>query len=119
QPSVVSGGDPHRCGGGRGIRTPGTLPGTVVFKTTAIDHSAIPPAFASVYHGACFGAQAASKTTENPEVSSKDATNHPASVAGIVLHQPVDDREQARARSASDPHGSRPVGRSGISSAIR
>jgi hypothetical protein len=30
-------------GGGRGIRTPGTLPGTVVFKTTAIDHSAIPP----------------------------------------------------------------------------
>src|SRR5262249_11280906 len=32
-----------RIGGGRGIRTPGTLPGTVVFKTTAIDHSAIPP----------------------------------------------------------------------------
>ena len=30
-------------GGGRGIRTPGTLPGSVVFKTTAIDHSAIPP----------------------------------------------------------------------------
>jgi hypothetical protein len=30
-------------GGGRGIRPPGTLPGTVVFKTTAIDHSAIPP----------------------------------------------------------------------------
>ena len=32
-----------KVGGGRGIRTPGTLPGTVVFKTTAIDHSAIPP----------------------------------------------------------------------------
>src|SRR6188474_1394935 len=30
-------------GGGRGIRTPGTLTGSVVFKTTAIDHSAIPP----------------------------------------------------------------------------
>ena len=30
-------------GGGRGIRTPGTLPGTAVFKTAAIDHSAIPP----------------------------------------------------------------------------
>ncbi len=29
--------------GGRGIRTPGTLTGSVVFKTTAIDHSAIPP----------------------------------------------------------------------------
>src|SRR5262245_45846496 len=29
--------------GERGIRTPGTLPGTVVFKTTAIDHSAISP----------------------------------------------------------------------------
>src|SRR5207253_10612594 len=37
-----------RFGGGRGIRTPGTLPGTVVFKTTAIDHSAIPPAVAHV-----------------------------------------------------------------------
>ena len=42
-------------GGGRGIRTPGTVSGTVVFKTTAIDHSAIPPAFASVHHHACFG----------------------------------------------------------------
>jgi hypothetical protein len=30
-------------GGGRGIRTPGTVTGSVVFKTTAIDHSAIPP----------------------------------------------------------------------------
>src|SRR5437867_9075615 len=30
-----------KYGGGRGIRTPGTLAGTVVFKTTAIDHSAI------------------------------------------------------------------------------
>src|SRR5947207_15442230 len=33
----------ERHGGERGIRTPGTLPGTVVFKTTAIDHSAISP----------------------------------------------------------------------------
>ena len=33
----------REVGGGRGIRTPGTLSGTVVFKTTAIDHSAIPP----------------------------------------------------------------------------
>src|SRR4051812_24633470 len=32
-----------RTGGERGIRTPGTLPGSVVFKTTAIDHSAISP----------------------------------------------------------------------------
>ena len=30
-------------GGGRGIRTPGTVTRSVVFKTTAIDHSAIPP----------------------------------------------------------------------------
>ena len=30
-------------GGERGIRTPGTLPGTAVFKTAAIDHSAISP----------------------------------------------------------------------------
>jgi hypothetical protein len=35
-------------GGGRGIRTPGTLPGTAVFKTAAIDHSAIPPRAMSV-----------------------------------------------------------------------
>jgi hypothetical protein len=33
----------ERFGGGRGIRTPGTVSGSVVFKTTAIDHSAIPP----------------------------------------------------------------------------
>ena len=32
-----------KVGGGRGIRTPGTVSGSVVFKTTAIDHSAIPP----------------------------------------------------------------------------
>src|SRR5437870_13353605 len=34
---------PKRFGGGRGIRTPGTVAGSVVFKTTAIDRSAIPP----------------------------------------------------------------------------
>lgn len=33
--------------GGRGIRTPGTLTGTTVFKTAAIDHSATPPREAS------------------------------------------------------------------------
>ena len=30
------------CGGGRGIRTPGAI-NPAVFKTAAIDHSAIPP----------------------------------------------------------------------------
>jgi hypothetical protein len=30
-------------GGGRGIRTPGDLAATTVFKTVAIVHSAIPP----------------------------------------------------------------------------
>jgi hypothetical protein len=30
-------------GGGRGIRTPGTLSGTSVFKTDAINHSASSP----------------------------------------------------------------------------
>ena len=30
-------------GGGRGIRTPGDISATVVFKTTALDRSAIPP----------------------------------------------------------------------------
>jgi hypothetical protein len=30
-------------GGERGIRTPGALAGTTVFKTAAIDHSAISP----------------------------------------------------------------------------
>ncbi len=37
QPANVKG------GGGRGIRTPDTLSGTAVFKTAAINHSAIPP----------------------------------------------------------------------------
>ena len=31
-------------GGGRGIRTPGTLTRSTVFKTAAFNHSAIPPA---------------------------------------------------------------------------
>src|SRR5262249_45966570 len=30
-------------GGGRGIRTPGTRKGSTVFKTAALNHSAIPP----------------------------------------------------------------------------
>jgi hypothetical protein len=30
-------------GGGRGIRTPGTLSGTTVFKTAGINRSPIPP----------------------------------------------------------------------------
>ena len=30
-------------GGGRGIRTPDTVSRTAVFKTAAINHSAIPP----------------------------------------------------------------------------
>ena len=32
-----------QSGGGRGIRTPGTVSGPTVFKTAAIDRSAIPP----------------------------------------------------------------------------
>src|SRR5438270_9833604 len=64
-------------GGGRGIRTPGTVSGAVVFKTTAIDHSAIPPALASVHHTACFGAagpasQAYIGAQRNPVVPKKD-----------------------------------------------
>jgi hypothetical protein len=31
------------AGGGRGIRTPGTLSGTAVFKTACFNHSHIPP----------------------------------------------------------------------------
>ena len=33
--------------GGRGIRTPGTVPRTAVFKTAGFNHSPIPPAFRS------------------------------------------------------------------------
>ncbi len=33
----------RKSGGGRGIRTPGTLPGTAVFKTARFNHSRIPP----------------------------------------------------------------------------
>ena len=32
-----------KSGGGRGIRTPGTVSRTAVFKTAAFNHSAIPP----------------------------------------------------------------------------
>jgi hypothetical protein len=32
-----------KSGGGRGIRTPGTVSRTVVFKTTRFNHSRIPP----------------------------------------------------------------------------
>ena len=35
--------NPAATGGGRGIRTPGTLSGSTVFKTAALNHSAIPP----------------------------------------------------------------------------
>ena len=45
-------------GGGRGIRTPGTLSGTTVFKTAGINHSPIPPRWgatvAIVYRMAAF-----------------------------------------------------------------
>jgi hypothetical protein len=42
--------DPGSAGGGRGIRTPGTLSGTAVFKTACFNHSHIPPrGFALVY----------------------------------------------------------------------
>ena len=37
-----------RPGGGTGIRTPGTLARSLVFKTSAFNHSAIPPQRASV-----------------------------------------------------------------------
>jgi hypothetical protein len=33
----------EKYGGGRGIRTPGTVSGTVVFKTTRFNRSRIPP----------------------------------------------------------------------------
>ena len=36
--------DPGNNGGGRGIRTPGTLSGTTVFKTARFNRSRIPPA---------------------------------------------------------------------------
>src|SRR6185295_10550615 len=41
--SQPSSGTGAKVGGGRGIRTPDTLSGTTVFKTAAINHSAIPP----------------------------------------------------------------------------
>src|ERR1700689_3042272 len=36
-------------GGGEGIRTPGSLARTAVFKTAAIDHSATPPGATAEY----------------------------------------------------------------------
>src|SRR5262245_55804695 len=48
---------PYADGGGRGIRTPGTVSRSVVFKTTAIDHSAIPPRQKSCQNSRDFGAR--------------------------------------------------------------
>jgi hypothetical protein len=39
----VSGSDNFGTGGGRGIRTPERVSPSTVFKTAAINHSAIPP----------------------------------------------------------------------------
>jgi hypothetical protein len=38
------------AGGGRGIRTPGTLSGTAVFKTARFNHSRIPPGLLNSLH---------------------------------------------------------------------
>ena len=35
----------EKSGGGRGIRTPGTVSRTAVFKTARFNHSRIPPRF--------------------------------------------------------------------------
>jgi quercetin dioxygenase-like cupin family protein len=47
----------NEAGGGRGIRTPGGVSPTAVFKTAAFDRSAIPPRWlpASYYHAAAGG----------------------------------------------------------------
>jgi hypothetical protein len=41
------------CGGGRGIRTPGTLSSTAVFKTACFNRSHIPPHEEKVRHSYC------------------------------------------------------------------
>src|SRR5436190_4704326 len=96
--SAITFGSRPNGGGGRGIRTPGTLPGTVVFKTTAIDHSAIPPAFASVQHQlasmgmpvfasvqrtqACFGGQARLRATTPPTCRKESPSRSRNAVVG-------------------------------------
>lgn len=42
-------------GGGRGIRTPGAIAGTAVFKTAALNHSTIPPDGSATYKIHHFG----------------------------------------------------------------
>ena len=76
-------------GGGRGIRTPGTLPGTVVFKTTAIDHSAIPPRRDSGH---------------NSRFSRERRPHHPVSVTVTVTNGTArDDRGPARPYDSARP----------------
>jgi hypothetical protein len=76
-------------GGGRGIRTPGTLPGTVVFKTTAIDHSAIPPRRESGH---------------NSRFSRERRPHHPVSVTVSVTNGTArDDRGPARPYDSARP----------------
>ena len=75
---------PRDPGGGRGIRTPGTLPGTVVFKTTAIDHSAIPPR---------------RKTRLNSPVCSKLTARNPSCVTVSVTNTTIRDDTRRRDRT--------------------
>jgi len=57
----------------------------VVFKTTAIDHSAIPPAFASVQHCACFG-EAGSAYPGLAPTTPRSVLRLPLTVWGSLLY---------------------------------
>jgi hypothetical protein len=48
---LVHAGREKKAGGEGGIRTPGTLSGTPVFKTGAINHSATSPRVYQLYDG--------------------------------------------------------------------
>ena len=60
-------------GGGRGIRTPGTLPGTAVFKTARFNHSRIPPRQRS---GVFFQFTTMAARSEAASVAPRSHTNH-------------------------------------------
>src|ERR1700739_4296816 len=90
------------CGGGRGIRTPGTLSGTTVFKTAGINRSPIPPrgwkrAMVLVYR--TFRSPTSTDSRASPTLTTKQ------SVDPTVLFRLGDSRfgERVNMRVFADP----------------
>ena len=83
-------------GGGRGIRTPDTLSGTTVFKTAAINHSAIPPVrFLNFSGSARPSVTVEAETRGRVRITPDTAPYEFSRISGVHRH----NRKAAKARS--------------------